>query len=67
MTNEERRRSHSEEPVEGGEDEVEKPGAGKPKNRGANGEEKPPEHSSEPAEGGEDEVEEPGADKPGER
>ncbi|MBA2694099.1 MAG: hypothetical protein H0U65_16665 [Rubrobacter sp.] len=61
---EERRRTHSEEPAEGGEEKVESPGAGKSENRDSNGEEKSPEHSEEPAEGGEDEVEEPGVDKP---
>jgi hypothetical protein len=63
---------HSQEPAEGGEDEVGAPGADKPGQdretaEGASGHDRAGEHPQEPAEGGEDEVEAPGADKPGER
>ena len=63
---------HPREPAEGGEDEVEAPGADKPNQdhettEGTSGRDESGEHPQEPAEGGEDEVEAPGADKPGER
>jgi hypothetical protein len=58
-------------PAEGGEDEVEAPGADKAGQdretvEGTSGRDESGQHPQEPAEGGEDEVEAPGADKPSE-
>jgi hypothetical protein len=67
----EERPQHPQEPAEGGEDEVEAPGAdksseggGAPETPGGEGG-KPSEHPDEPAEGGEGDVGASGADRPG--
>jgi hypothetical protein len=67
---EERRPAHPQEPAEGGDENVEAPGAeksGDPANpdtaEQAGGQQESP-HTQEPAEGGEDDAEAPGADKP---
>ena len=62
---------HPRDPAEGGEDEVEAPGAGRPgqdheTGEGAGDRDESGQHPQEPAEGGEDEVGAPGADKPSE-
>jgi len=61
---------HPQEPAEGGDDEVEAPGADKPGQdretaENASAEDRSKEHPQKPAEGGDDEVEAPGADRPG--
>ena len=61
---------HPQEPAEGGDEEVEAPGADKPGQdretaEGASAQDRSVQHPQEPAEGGDEEVEAPGADKPG--
>jgi hypothetical protein len=62
---------HPREPAEGGDEDVEAPGADKPgqdreTTEGASGRDESGQHPQEPAEGGDEDVEAPGADTPGE-
>ena len=61
---------HPQEPAEGGDEDVEAPGADKPGQdhetaEGASAQDRSVQHPQEPAEGGDEDVEAPGADKPG--
>lgn len=66
----EERPEHPQQPAEGGEEQVEAPGADRSGNHrkateGAGDESKPSGHPDEPAEGAEEDVEAPGADRAG--